>query len=411
MSEDKRPLSLFEGVGLEIEYALVDAESLDVRPWADRLLRAAAGSREHVSDHDDGEIGWSNELVNHVLEFKNAGPVPSLDGVDTAFDESLDRAQAILGEWSARLIPTGMHPWMDPAHETKLWSHEGAEIYNTYDRIFHCRRHGWSNVQSTHLNLPFANEDELVRLYAAARVVLPLLPALAASSPFQEGRASGMLDTRLHHYATNSAVVPAMTGPMIPEPLASYDDYRAILASIDAGLEGHDTERLLIGNEWINARGAIARFDRMAVELRLLDTQECPRADVAICATVTAAVRAMCEERFVSLDELRVAEVAPLRRTLDAAIKLGGAAEPATPLLGKALGAPGAETLRDIWSSFVEQAPPSDAGGEVLQLILARGTLAERILRAAGPSPRREKLVDVYTDLAGCLAASRLFEA
>ena len=34
----QRPLGLFEGYGIEIEYVLVDAKSLDVRPFTDRLL-------------------------------------------------------------------------------------------------------------------------------------------------------------------------------------------------------------------------------------------------------------------------------------------------------------------------------------------------------------------------------------
>jgi gamma-glutamyl:cysteine ligase YbdK (ATP-grasp superfamily) len=409
--QQAKPLSLFEGYGLEIEYAIVDAETLDVRPWADRLLRKAAGTKEHVGDHDDGDIGWSNELVNHVLEFKNAGPVPSLAGVDAAFDESLDRAQAILAEWSACLLPTGMHPWMDPAHETKIWSHEGAEIYNAYDRIFQCRRHGWSNVQATHLNLPFANEDEFVRLYAAARIMLPMLPALAASSPFRDDAASGLLDTRLRHYFTNSARVPAMTGDVIPGPLASYADYQRLLASIDAELGDLDRDKILIGNPWINARGAIARFDRMAIELRLLDTQECPRADVAICEAVAAATLALVEERWVSFAEQRETPTAALRATLDAAVVEGPAAPLATPFLATALGAPGAQTLGEVWRRFLAETALSDGATAVLDTILTEGTLAQRILAATGPAPSHENLHAVYTELAACLATGRMLGA
>ena len=406
------PLSLFQGYGIEIEYPLVDAETLDVRPWVDRLLRHAAGTERPVADHDDGDIGWSNELVNHVVELKTAAPVPSLAGVDVAFDESLDRAQVILERWGARLMPTGMHPWMDPAHETRLWPHEGAEIYRTYDRIFHCRRHGWANVQSVHLNLPFADEREFARLYAAARIVLPLVPALAASSPFQEGRATGMLDTRLHHYRSNSSLVPAMTGSVVPEPLETYAEYRALLARIDAGLLPHDRERVLIGHEWTNARGAIARFDRMAVEVRLIDTQECPRADLAVAGAVSEAIRALVEERHLPYEEQRAVPVEPLRAMLDAAVVHGPAVELVDPLLARALGANGAGTLGDLWARFLERAPPPPAGqDEALERILSQGVLAQRILRAAGDEPDRETLRGVYAELCACLASGLLFAA
>ena len=44
-----------------------------------------------------------------------------------------------------------------------------------------------TNIQAVHLTLPFRGASEFGRLMAACRVVLPLLPALAASSPFVEG--------------------------------------------------------------------------------------------------------------------------------------------------------------------------------------------------------------------------------
>ena len=38
--EERRVLSLFEGFGIELEYMIVDAETLDVKPIADRLIEA-----------------------------------------------------------------------------------------------------------------------------------------------------------------------------------------------------------------------------------------------------------------------------------------------------------------------------------------------------------------------------------
>ena len=42
-----------------------------------------------------------------------------------------------------------------------------------------------------HVNLPFADDAQFARLHAAIRLVLPLLPALAASSPIAEGSVIG----------------------------------------------------------------------------------------------------------------------------------------------------------------------------------------------------------------------------
>ena len=77
----------------------------------------------------------------------------------------------------ARLLPTAMHPWMDPDRDLRLWPHEASAVYEAFNRIFSCRGHGWANLQSAHINLPFANDEEFGRLHAAIRAVLPIIPA------------------------------------------------------------------------------------------------------------------------------------------------------------------------------------------------------------------------------------------
>ena len=181
-------LGLFEGFGIEIEYAIVDAASLDVRPIADALLAAEAG--ELTGDVLRGRMAWSNELARHVIEVKTTEPEPGLAGLAELFAGEVRRVESRLAPLGARLMPTGMHPWMDPAREFAVWPHGERTIYDAFDRIFDCRGHGWANLQSAHLNLPFDGDDEFGRLHGAIRALLPLLPALAASSPFVEGRAA-----------------------------------------------------------------------------------------------------------------------------------------------------------------------------------------------------------------------------
>ena len=79
------PLGLFEAFGVEMEYMIVERDSLSVVPYADELLREAAGSEEFVQDVERGPIAWSNELVCHVVELKTNGPAPALEGLDRDF--------------------------------------------------------------------------------------------------------------------------------------------------------------------------------------------------------------------------------------------------------------------------------------------------------------------------------------
>lgn len=176
-----RALPLFDGYGIEMEYMVVDRATLAILPRTDEILRAVAG--EYVAVTEQGALAWSNELVLHVIELKTNGPASTLDALPSAFAADVARINGLLEPMGGRLMPSAMHPWMDPHRETRLWPHEDNAIYAAYDRIFGCQGHGWSNLQSTHINLPFADDQEFARLHAAIRFLLPIVPALAASSP------------------------------------------------------------------------------------------------------------------------------------------------------------------------------------------------------------------------------------
>ena len=118
-----KPLRLFEAFGIEVEYMLVDAETLDVAPAADALLEAAAGKL--TDEFENGDVAWTNELALHVIEFKCNGPRPSLVGLGEAFAANVALANAKLDRDGRRLMPTAMHPWMDPA-DVVLWPHGSA---------------------------------------------------------------------------------------------------------------------------------------------------------------------------------------------------------------------------------------------------------------------------------------------
>jgi gamma-glutamyl:cysteine ligase YbdK (ATP-grasp superfamily) len=409
-----KPLGLFEAWGIEIELVIVDRDTLDVRPIADVLLREASGGDS--GDHEEGSIGWSNELVLHLVELKCARPAPTLAALAPAFQESVRRIDALLEAHGARLLPGGMHPWMDPRRETRLWPHAYAEVYRTYDRIFDCARHGYANLQSTHVNLPFADDSEFARLHAAVRLVLPLVPALAASSPLLEGRVTGCLDQRLAVYATNSRKVPELAGRVIPERIFGVAEYRAgILAPIEAALAPHDRDGHL-QPEFANSRGAIARFDRGAIEIRLLDAQENPRADLALAFAVGAVVRALVEERLSPLEVQQGFEIEPLARLLESTVAHGPDATLCDPAYLAALGRdPRPLAAGELWRELVDELvrPAPDAAEFLgsLDLVLERGTLSQRILRALGGDVSRARVGAVYRELADCLHEGRPFEA
>jgi len=408
-----KTLSLFEGYGIEIESTVVDAETLEVRPIVDELLREASGGDAWIEDLEDGAIGWSNELVSHVIELKTNGPASSYAGLAEHFRASTGRLNSLLKKgWNARLMPSGMHPWMDPKSETRIWPHESSPVYHAYDRLFDCRRHGWANVQSVHLNLPFADEHEFARLMAATRLVLPLIPALAASSPVVDGRSTGTLDNRLAFYRTNSERVRSMTADVIPEPVFGIAEYHEqVLGAVDRELGTIGADAMLRGQEWTNARGAIARFDRSAIEIRLIDAQECAAADLAVAAAVSGLVRALVEERWCSFESQCAWDTGPLLALLAETIQAGPSAEIASADYLRAFGVDASGLpAGQLWNALAESAfdGPSELESP-LERILRGGTLAQRILSALGDDFDRARLRSVYSTLCDCLADGTSF--
>ncbi|MDP2955438.1 MAG: glutamate-cysteine ligase family protein [Longimicrobiales bacterium] len=406
-------LGLFEAFGVELETMLVDAETLSVRPECDELVARVGGSAD--ADVEFGDIAWSNELTLHVLELKTNGPAPSLSGLTGKFHEGIRRANQELASMGARLMPGAVHPWMDPHIETRLWPHEYTEVYHTFDRIFGCSGHGWANLQSTHLNLPFADDEEFGRLHAAIRLVLPLIPALSAASPYLDGARTPELDARLVAYRSNARRVPSVTGLVVPEPAFTRDQYeREILGRIYADMAPLDPDGIL-RHEWANARGAIARFDRGSVEVRIIDAQECPAADLAVVAAVTEVVRALAVGPLALRDPTKDPGTEALAAILERTTADGERAELSFSELLRVLGLDSTpRSAGDVWKVLLDRFPPSDPDDEwtsALEGILGHGPLGRRLVAALGESPDRGAMSGVFGDLCGCLERNEVFEA
>ena len=401
-------LGLFDGYGVEIEYMIVDEDSLDVRPVCDELMEEMAG--EPVAELERDGIAWSNELVLHVLELKTNGPAPRLEGLGAAFGGEVGTAMGALSAMGCTLLPGGAHPWMDPERETELWPHEYNRVYETFDRIFDCSGHGWSNLQSTHVNLPFDGDDEFGRLHAAIRVVLPLIPALCASSPFLDGELQPALDARLDAYRGNARRVPEVAGRVVPEPVSSEEEYRErILQPLYDALAPHDPEGVL-RHEWANARGCIARFERGAIEIRVIDAQECVSADLAVVSMIVALVRALTEERWTSRRTLDALGTGRLADRFLETVRSGGEAVIADRSWLEAMGLSVSEARAlDVWRDLADRLAPDlvpTEYGTALETILSRGPVASRMVSAhrEGRSMR-----EIAGAMAECLREDRLF--
>lgn len=404
---DSKKYHLFEVVGIELEYMMVNKESLKVVPFADKVLRDNLGNLS--ADVDRGVIGWSNELVSHVIELKTNGPVESTKFLDQHFHKNIHEINDSLANFGAMLMPGGAHPTMDPFTETEIWPHEYNEVYALYNSIFDCCGHGWSNVQSTHINLPFANDSEFRLLHGAIRLILPIIPAISAASPFLDGKLTKTMDGRLEQYKLNQAKIPSIAGLIIPEPVYSKADYQSqVFDKIYADIKPFDKEGIL-SNQFLNSRGAIARFDRNAIEIRLVDNQECPKADIAVVNLIVEVLKDLVnriqDSHFkISSEELRV--------ILDDCIKLGEKTQISNKEFLMALGFPpfpiSAETLWYSLFARVKSQMPKYSSQDV-ETLLATGTLAGRMIKGAGTNPSAESLKKMMKDLCYCLENNQFY--
>jgi gamma-glutamyl:cysteine ligase YbdK (ATP-grasp superfamily) len=404
----RAPLSV---VGLELEYAIVDAQ---MRPacLVDVAFRALNG--RPTSDVVRGPVGFSNELAAHVLEAKMMHPRADFARAEGEIVRGLGVLIGLLHrDFGARLLPTGMHPLMRPS-DTTLWSRGGRSIYETYARVFDIRQHGWLNVQSCHVNLPYGkSERDLVSVYNAAACVLPYLPALAANSAIVEGRIGPHLDNRLAFYAKNQRRIPEITGDVVPEPITSTADYRARILGGIYGALAHHPGAARLRHEWVNSRGAILRFTRHALELRILDIQECVRMDVAIAVFARAAIRHVARE--LDSGGMALPEHGMLVRDFRRVVAEGRAAGVRARHLLR--GRAGGRSAGDVLAALHEQciADCTTAERPYLDLAaerLSRGSVSELVRRRVRPSRAGErvpaaKVREVYGELIAALEHNR----
>jgi len=414
MTEPKEPLSLFAAYGIELEYMIVDRDQLNVLPVSDEILKAVAG--EYVNDVEQGEIAWSNEVVLHVIELKSNGPTADLEGLPALFLDNIRNINSILENMNGMLMPTAMHPWMNPFLETRLWPHGASEIYDTYNRIFNCEGHGWSNLQSMHINLPFADDVEFERLHSAIRLLLPVLPALAASSPLMEGELTGLMDTRLETYRRNAKIIPSITGLVVPEAVRSEKEYNQIvLEPMYADIAAHDPDKIL-QEEWLNSRGAIARFDRNAIEIRVLDTQEAPLADLAIATLIVAVLKKLTNQDWCALSEQLEITTPILAQIFTQTIRDAESTVIDNRDFLKLFAFPERRCqAQEFWQYLFESVAVgyNEADQELckaLRFILKHGPLARRIAKPLSKGYRRPKLQEIYRVLSECLHKGQLFE-
>ena len=398
---------LSKGVGVESEYMLVDCDSLAPAAIADKVLDVIGG--KGVSEVAVGDVRISNESTLHQIEVKTNGPAVSLARYVDAFNEAVASLNTVARGFNCRLLPSAMHPFLKP-EEVRFWHEDGAsDLYSALGSLFNRRSHGWANIQSTHINFPYADEQEFRLLHSCIRVIIPLIPALCASSPVVEGVLTGYEDSRLNFYRGRRAEFKTLCPNMVPEVVRSTNEYQDLILAPAYAEVGARCPSGILNQPWINDRGAIGRIDRGTIEIRILDSQECPLSDLATVSLVRAAVVLL--SRRVPLEVLEALDCSSLEPVFKRCVELGGAAEVSESDYVRALGINGAAgaTANDLWRMLFDRVAAEellDCGFEkAFNVLLNSGTLAKRISSGV----RKSDVLSVYRELASLLAEGGLY--
>jgi carboxylate-amine ligase len=348
------------------------------------------------------DFTFGKELQLHVMELKANAPFHS----PKVFEETMQKAVVTLSEFLAKkygdsLLGTGMHPLLK-LEETGIWPHRHRKIYGEYGKIFNLNQHGWLNIQSFHLNLPYEKEADGILLHNLLANICPYLPAVSASSPIYEGAVGKNVDNRLAFYKVNQREVPSITADMVPEYVSSFDMYRKeVIERYSRDLAKAGASKAILNKEWVNSRGIIFRFDRAALEVRVMDEQECIKSDVALSCFVRAALRGLfCGETELLAHELLVSD-------LNSVIAYG---------LDATVQNPHGSTARQVCQYLYDVAWANADKEEKQYLLLVKkridnGNLStlirDRVSKKAQRTELTEAIVSVYSTLIKCLATNQ----
>ncbi len=387
-------------LGPEHEFSVVDGD-IKPLPIVDKIIKDYCG--KVVNFVEQNRFTFGKELQMHVMELKANEPFKTPQLFEETMQNGVTTLSAILEKYGASLLGTGMHPLLRLG-ETGIWPHRHRKIYEEYGKIFNLKQHGWLNIQSFHLNLPFSGEEEGIQLHNQLVNLCPYLPAISASSPFCEGKTGSYIDNRLWFYKINQAEVTSVAGDVIPVYIPSFNRYKEeVIDKYSQDLINAGAGNTLLFKEWVNSRGVIFRFDRKALEVRVMDEQECIKSDVALSCFIRATLRGMVEQQAELLShDILVSDFNSIVADGSKAMVLH----------------PAGKTACEVCRYFLKLACNYATEDEKRYLSLVKkrieeGNLSEsireRISRRAEKTDFVEAIRDVYSRLINCLANNQPF--
>lgn len=388
-------------------FGVVDRKILGPEP-VPTLPTLAPGSDPDAK----GGIRWERSIAAHLVRASNQRPARRIPPLYDQFHNAVVAFNKELDIHGLCLLPGGIHPWLDP--RTEIHPTVDDPLFPVLDKVVPLRTHGIGNGHDVRLSIAFNGDPDLARLFAAVRILLPIIPAISAGSPWSMGREPGTMSQRVGSWVDLTFPGATKPGALVPEGVYTEDDHiRTIEAPMAQELARRNALAVL-GNEWTDPRGAVVQFTPGWVHIRLVDTQESVAASLAVCEMIVAVLRALVKGRWVSTYLQRAWHEQDLTSLLHTVIQQADAAvimDRNYPMMFGLLDQDGI-TAGKLWQHlFVDlYADLSETAQLHMAHILEHGCLARRILARTGMKPERGTLVRVYGRLADGITAIEPFQ-
>jgi carboxylate-amine ligase len=193
-------------VGLEEEFAVLDSADLGLTPGFEDLNQAAAADPTLSAS-------ISGELISSEIEIRS-GRGADLAAARSAQHDRRRRLFALAAERGFALGATGTHPWSDYREQHTIETDHYRRVEDGLKYV------AWrNNTFSLHVHVGIEGADRAVRVCDRLRPVLPLLLAISASSPFLDGRDSGL------HSARTQIFTRSFPRCGVPDSFATWDAF------------------------------------------------------------------------------------------------------------------------------------------------------------------------------------------
>ena len=195
-------------VGIEEEFAVLDAASLDLVPRFEELRDLAIADDPVLAESIAGE------LISSEIEIRSGRG----EDIHDALRRQRDARNWLFALAEGRGIAlgaTGTHPWADYREQRNIDTEHYRRVVDGLQYV--ARR---NNTFSLHVHVGARDLDRAVRACDRLRPVLPMLLAISANSPYLDARDSGL------HSARSQAFTKSFPRCGIPDAFGSWAAFR-----------------------------------------------------------------------------------------------------------------------------------------------------------------------------------------